>query len=223
MDMQSKSLGAAVVCAALVLGSTAIAGESEPAAIQVAAVERGGSATEVVGQLHTALLRVMKHAEELGYQGRYDELAPVLERSFNLAYMARKAIGRHWNKLSEEDQRSLVKTFTTLTVANYAGRFEGYSGQDFQTLSEEPAIHDTRVVHTRLVQPGDENIQLDYRLRKSEAGWQIIDVFLNGTVSELALRRSEYSAVIKREGFDALIAAIDEKIDKLQADGDRSS
>ena len=226
MNLDSKSLGTAVLGAVLILGPAVAAGKGEqgsPAAVQVAAVEHGGAATQVVAQLHSALLQAMKHAETLGYQGRHDQLAPVLRRTFDLAYMARKAVGRHWKKLTEEEQQNLVRLFTELTVANYAGRFEGYSGQDFETLAEEPAIHDTMVVHTRLIQPDDENIQLNYRLRKEEGGWKIIDVYLNGTVSELALRRSEYSAVIKREGFDALVAALSEKIDKLEASGEGSS
>ncbi len=226
MQLQLKSLGAGVLCAALALWPAATAGagsQAAPAAMRIAAVEPGGDAAEVVGQLHSTLIDVMKHAETLGYQGRYERLAPVLQNTFDLGYMARKAIGRYWKKLSEAEQQNLVKTFTQLTVANYAGRFEGFSGQSFETLSEEPAIHETMVVHTRLVQPDDENIQLNYRLRANGSGWKIIDVYLNGTISELALRRSEYSAVIKRDGFDALIAALGEKIDKLEAVSDSSS
>jgi phospholipid transport system substrate-binding protein len=62
-------------------------------------------------------------------------------------------------------------------------------------------------------------VQLDYRLRKANGNgdWRIVDVYLNGTVSELALRRSEYSSLIKREGFQALLAALHERIDSLAA------
>jgi phospholipid transport system substrate-binding protein len=65
------------------------------------------------------------------------------------------------------------------------------------------------------VDPNDENVKLDYRLRAADGGWKIVDVYLNGTVSELALRRSEYSSLIKRKGLEALLAALDERIDSL--------
>jgi phospholipid transport system substrate-binding protein len=170
---------------------------------------------ELVETLHAELLGVMEQAVELGYEGRYEKLAPVLKEHFDISFMAQKSVGRHWKSMGEDDRQRLVATFTCFTIANYAGRFDGYSGQHFETLGQEPSIHDTVVVHTRLVDPGDDPVQLDYRLRPVDGGWKIIDVYLNGTVSELALRRSEYSSLIQREGFAALIAALVEKIDDL--------
>jgi phospholipid transport system substrate-binding protein len=100
-------------------------------------------------------------------------------------------------------------------VANYAGRFDGFSGQSFKTVGEEPARSETILVKTQLIDPGQENIELNYRMRKVGDDWKIIDVYMDGTVSELALRRSEFAAVVKRDGFDGLIAALDKKIEKL--------
>jgi phospholipid transport system substrate-binding protein len=69
------------------------------------------------------------------------------------------------------------------------------------------------LVKTRIVRTEEAPVALDYRLRQGEGGeWRIVDVFLNGTVSELAMRRAEYSAVLKRDGYDGLIAALEEKI-----------
>ena len=72
-------------------------------------------------------------------------------------------------------------------------------------------------VKTRLVRPDDEDVTLDYRLRKTDTGWRIIDVYANGTISELALRRSEYSALLRREGFASLIEALDKKSGEFRA------
>ena len=72
------------------------------------------------------------------------------------------------------------------------------------------------LVHTKLLDPEGEDVKLDYRLRHTDAGgWQIIDIYFNGTVSELALRRAEYSSLIKREGLEALLTALDERIAEL--------
>lgn len=166
----------------------------------------------VVESLHSGLLTSMKDAATLGYDGRYAHLQGVLQQTFDLAFMAEKSVGRHWKKLGESEQERWLDAFGRLTTANYAGRFVGYSGQYFETLGEEPAAHETVLVRTRLVIPADDDIVLNYRLRETENGWRIIDVYLNGTVSELALRRSEYASTLKRDGFEVLCTLIDSKL-----------
>lgn len=176
-----------------------------------AAAEESGARAVLEG-LHAALLDVMQHADALGFEGRRARLAPVLTKSFDLASMARIAAGRHWSELGDADRQRLVETFSNLTIATYAARFTGYSGERFEITGEAPSAQQTTVVHTRIVRPGAEEVKLDYRLRSSAAGWRILDVFLDGSVSELALRRSEYTAVIQRDGFQALVSALDRKI-----------
>jgi phospholipid transport system substrate-binding protein len=168
-----------------------------------------------VEKLHTALLAVMKDAEKLGYQGRYERLAPVLQETYDTPFMAEKSVGRHWKQASPTDQAELVATFSRFMISNYAGRFDGYSGQAFQIVSEEPSAQGSVLVRTRLTQPQEEGVQLDYRLRETGGSWKIIDVYLNGTVSELALRRSEYVSLIKRDGWQGLISALDDRIASL--------
>ena len=183
----------------------------------VSASAEQATPTQVVETLHGILIDVMQNATTLGYQGRYERLEPVLVNVFDIPFMAEKSVGRHWKRFDEARRENLVATLTRFTIANYAGRFDGYSGQHFETLKEEPSTHGLILVHTRLIDPEGEDVQLNYRLKKADTGWQIADVYLNGTVSELALRRSEYSSLIKREGYEALIAALDERIDELAA------
>jgi phospholipid transport system substrate-binding protein len=173
-------------------------------------------ATPAVEELHAALLEAMKSADRLGYTGRFELLSPVVNETFDLPFMASKSVGRHWKKLPEEDQERWLDLFARHITANYSGQFTGHSGETFETLGEEPAIRDTRVVRTRLTRPDDDDVQLNYRLRQVDGSWKIIDIYLNGTVSELALRRSEYSSVLKREGFEKLMSTIDEKCQKLE-------
>ncbi|MDH3211747.1 MAG: ABC transporter substrate-binding protein [Myxococcales bacterium] len=171
--------------------------------------------TRLIDRLHADLLGVMQEAEALGFKGRYERLAPLLNECFDLPFMAEKSVGRYWRTASEEDRARLLETFRRFIVSNYAGRFTGYSGQRFETLGDEPALRDTVLVRSRIVDPVEEPIDLDYRLRRVNGSWKIIDVYLNGTVSELALRRSEYSTLIQREGIGGLLAALDAKIADL--------
>ena len=172
--------------------------------------------SEVVAALQVCLTDVMKNAEKVGYAGRVERLQPVLPEVFDLPFMAEKSVGRYWKTASPEEQQRLVSTFKRYIVANYAGRFTGWDGQSFEILGEEPSARGTKLVRTKLVDPNANDVSLDYRLRRTEqSGWKIVDVFLDGTVSELALRRSEYSSLIKREGFEALLVALDERIETL--------
>lgn len=200
----SRSARCTVFCVALL------------ALLQLGAAPTERTPDQVVAALQACLLDVMKNAETIGFDGRVERLEPVLPDVFDLGFMAEKSVGRYWKTASPEEQQRLVSTFTRYIVANYAGRFTGWDGQAFETLGEEPSARGTMLVRTRLVDPSREDVNLDYRLRKTEqSGWKIIDVYFDGTVSELALRRSEYSALIKREGFTALLVALDEQIEKL--------
>lgn len=182
-------------------------------AVVPAAAEPADSPVATVDRLHETLVGVMKDAETLGYAGRAERLAPAVARAYDMAFMARKSVGRHWKELTPEEREHFVERFGDLTVATYAGRFTGWSGEEFHTEGSEPGVHDTVLVKTVLVRPDDEDVHLDYRLHRDEKGaWRIIDVYMNGTISELAMRRSEYSALLRREGYASLMAALDKKI-----------
>ena len=168
-------------------------------------------AKDNIDALHGTFLAVMKQAEELGFDGRLSALTGVVEGSFDLEFMALKTIGVRRKQLETEDQTRWIASFGNFLLSNYARRFDGWSGQTFETLLEEEAPRSTMVVRTRLIRPGDEDVKLDYRLRPTDSGWRIIDIYSNGTVSELALRRSEFAALFKDVGLDLLIASVDEK------------
>jgi phospholipid transport system substrate-binding protein len=199
----------------LIASACALLGLAAPASGE--ALATASAPVRVVEKLHAALLGVMKNAEKLGYEGRYEALAPVLKETYDTPFMAEKSVGRHWKQATPAEQAALVETFSRFMIANYAGRFDGYSGQSFQTAGEEPSAQGTVLVRTRLVEPQGEGVQLNYRLRPENGSWKIIDVYLNGTVSELALRRSEYASLIKREGWNAVIAALDQRIQGFAA------
>lgn len=188
--------------------------QGEPPATQ-AGQTKSPEPVQVVEDLHAALLAVMRHADELGYRGRYERLEPVLRRTLDLGFMGSKAAGRQWKHFTPEQQHRWLDVFSRLTLANYAGRFNGYSGQRFETLGSEPAPHDTVLVRTRLT-GGEEDVQLNYRLRKAESGWRVIDIYMHGTVSELALRRAEYSTALERNGLDKVVADVEAKIHDLE-------
>jgi phospholipid transport system substrate-binding protein len=175
-------------------------------------------AVHVVEAMHEIFIETMQNAESLAYEGRYQKLKPAIVSAYDLSFMASKTLGRHWKKLSAEQQQKWQELFENLTVATYAGRFTGYDGEYFETFGQQSAAHETVLVQTKLyVKKTDEVIELNYRLREIEGSWRVVDVYMNGTVSELALRRSDYSATLKRDGFEKLVSSIREKIAKLES------
>jgi phospholipid transport system substrate-binding protein len=177
----------------------------------------GRESVAVVSQLQAGILDVLREAEALGYQGRLARISPTVDQTFDLRFMAEKVIGRRWKTLTSEQQARWVQVFGGMTKANYARRLDHHSGQSIEILGHEAAANETMLVRTRLQDPEGENVDLAYRLHSVDGGWKIVDIYLNGTVSELALRRSEYASVLKRDGFDALVVSVNQKIDDLAA------
>jgi len=191
-----------------------------PAAAGPAATAAASGPQAVVERINDALLDVMRNAETLGYEGRYERLEPVLRETFNLPLMARATVGRYWRDLTPEQRAALVERFTLLSIASFAARFDGYSGENFEIEGQQPGVRDTVLVRNRLVRPGeDPPVGLNYLLKVFDGEWQVIDIFLDAKFSEVAVKRSEYTSVIKNEGFDSLLASLDEKIAELAADG----
>jgi len=178
----------------------------------VAQTESGATAKQVVEKFQTELIAVMKNGKQLGYAGRYDKLYDPVLISHDLTKIARIVVGKEWEKLSEAQQQKLVDVFIRLSVASYAHNFKDYSGESFVFDSEEETTRGGVVVHSHLIIPDDKPVKFDYMLKEKGNSWRIINIIANG-VSDLALKRSEYTTILQRDGFDALIAKINEKID----------
>ena len=187
-------------------------------AARVPAFAADAPASDVTAPIHAfydALLDVMKRAKALGIKGRYDTLAPVIESSFDLPAMTRIAIGPRWTSIPKEQQGALVDAFSRMTIATYASRFDGYSGERFEI---DPAVESRgagSVVHTRIVQSKGEPVTLNYLMRKSGGKWKAVDVYLTGTISELATRRSEFNGILDAGGPQALIGSLRQQTDRM--------
>jgi phospholipid transport system substrate-binding protein len=160
----------------------------------------------------------MKEGPTLGFAGRRERLAPAIKQAFDLPLMTRLMVGPQWSSLQPADQQQLVDAFTNFSIATYANRFDDYSGERFQVdPNPTPASNGAVIVHSRLVKSDGEPVPIDYQLRDSGGSWRIVDVYLNGTVSELATRRSEFSSVLRRGGASALVQLLQQKTAQLSS------
>jgi phospholipid transport system substrate-binding protein len=182
------------------------------------ACAEGESADPAVKQIrafYDSLVAVMKQAKQLGIRGRYEKLSAPIRASFDLAAMTRIAVGTDWSSIPVEQQTALVDAFTRMTIATYANRFDGYSGERFEADAISETRATGRIVHTKLVQSNGEAIALNYLMRDSGGAWKVVDIYLTGTISELATRRSEFAAILRSGGPSALIESLRQKTEKL--------
>jgi phospholipid transport system substrate-binding protein len=165
---------------------------------------------QTIRTFNAALLEAMKKAGELGYKGRHALLAPVIDNSFALPFMADVALGRYRSTLTDEQRNSYLKTYAEWTTATYAGRFDGYSGERFEIVSQSEPERGIVTVISKLVKPNCEEVEFDYLLRNISGKWRIVDIHISG-VSQLALTRAQFTKVIKDEGFTGLLSMLTEK------------
>lgn len=200
-------LARAVVAAVLVLGfsSPGLAQQDTPQA--------------TIEKLNAALLDVMQNAQSLGYEGRYERLAPVLTEVYNFPIMAQISVGRSsWNDFDETQRQQFVQSFSDMSIATYAARFDGYSGERFEIVGNEEGPRGSILVRSRLVRPNDQPVALNYVLRDFGGQWRVLDVLLEGNYSEMSRQRAEFTSVLRREGFDGLLREIRDTTRRLASE-----
>jgi len=174
------------------------------------AAENLGAGKGVVEKFHAELLQVMIQSDSLGFSGRVDALVPVLMETFDFATIARIVTGQHWKNLDDHQRSKFIAIFGDLSAATYASNFDGFSGENFETIGVEEKRGNI-LVRTLIQRIDDEPVTLDYLLRRNDGIWRIVNVIANG-VSDLSLKRADYTAVLKTEGFDSLVSKLSDKI-----------
>ena len=178
------------------------------AMLPVRAIAQAGP-TAVVERFHATLIAVMRDARRLGVRGRVEQLRPAMEAAFDLPAMARIAVGPAWAQMAPAQRDAIVAAFSEWSIATYANRFDGYAGETFATQGELELRGGDRLVRTTLNRTGgQEPVLLSYLLRQGGGGWRIVDVYLTGSISELASRRSEFTALLREGGPDRLVAEL---------------
>ena len=169
---------------------------------------------EVLRGFYQVLLGNMRDGHVLGESGRLARLAPLIDRDFDIPAMTRLAVGASWANISLTEQQRLIAAFGHYVAATYADQFDSYSGQQLQVTGERPYGSDV-MVETRIVKANGETTRLDYLMRQGSGG-RISDVYLDGSISQLAVHHSEFHSILQREGVDGLVMALNRKVDLLR-------
>ena len=207
MSLTSVTRYGAALGGVLILGlgiapRAARAVEADPAAAQIDAFDN-------------ALISTMKQGPSLGMKGRFRKLQPAVEHAFNLPAMAQYTVGPAWAKFSDAEKAAVIEAFTRYSVASYASNFESFSGEAFTIEPKVDERGPDKLVHTRLFVAHHAPVDIVYRMRQSGGVWKIIDVFYQGSISQLTTRRSDFSATVASGGASALVAHLNALTEKL--------
>jgi len=160
---------------------------------------------------YDGLLDTMKQGPKLGFSGRADKIAPLVKSTFSLDFMAQLIVGPTWRSIDDAQKDQVLSAFADWVVANYASQFTSYDGEKFETGDVKDGGRGTKVVETKIVPNGGDPVSLGYRMLNGK----VIDVYLDGSVSQIALWRSQFASVIKKDGVDGLIDRLNEQAKKL--------
>ena len=202
----------------LALTLTLLAGSlsSGPVAAQVAAPQ--GPAGPVAA-LNDGLLAVMHAGRGVAFAQRVQMFRPVAERSFDLTLILQNSVGPRWTSLSAEMRGELLEVFTQFTVASWVGNFDAYDGERFQILPERRQVGGDEVVQTRLIPKTGDVTRLDYVMRRAGDGWRVVDILLDGSISRVAVQRTDFRALLQGGDAAPLVASLRQKVAAMVAAG----
>lgn len=168
-------------------------------------------AAKLIDKFDANLLDVMQRADKLGYDGRYKQLEPAVDMTFDLPLMTQILSGTAWKGWSDSQRNTVIAAFRNYTIATYARRFDGYDGESFKVMGTNSGTSGI-LVQTDLVRASDNPVVINYLTRPNASGAiKVVDIFLTGAISQLATQRSEFGAVIERDGFDGLVRSLNER------------
>ena len=168
-----------------------------------------------IAALNAALIEAMKAGRLQPFRDRYRALAPAIEDAFDLPAILQVSVGPRWASLPPSIQAQLLHVFRRFTIASYVANFDSYDGERFDLLPETRNIGADQVVATRMVAGNGETIRLDYVMHAEDGGWKAIDVLMDGSISRVAVQRSDFRGVLGQGGAADLIASLQRKVADL--------
>lgn len=175
-----------------------------------------GSPEQAILYLQSSLLEVMREGDQLDYDGRFKYLQPVIDKTHDIDLIIKTILGAtYWSQLDSAQQELMIEAFRQLSIATYAGRFVQYEGEQFQVFEQRSLPREQVLVRSLLTKSDGGTVNFDYVLHQVEGNWRIINILFDG-VSDLAIKRGEYRAILQRDGFQALIDMLKEKIAQMR-------
>ena len=165
-----------------------------------------------ISALCDGLLRVMRAGRAAPFAQRFGMLAPVIDQAFDLPAILQVSVGLIWSSLSPDQRGALLIAFRRYTVASYVDNFDSFDGQRFDIQPDtKPLPNGEQLVQTRIVSPSGESHELDYVMRQEGGSWKAVDVLADGSISRVAVQRSDFRRLVATGGAQGLIDSLNRK------------
>ena len=179
------------------LGRLALAADADAAA-PIAALNRG-------------LLNAMRAGKATPFPQRFATLAPLVEGAFDVPGILQASVGPRWAALPPAQQSQLLDVFRRFTVASYVANFDNFNGEKLEVLPVSRPVGADQVVATQIVPSSGTPTRIDYVMRRTPQGWRAVDVLLNGSISRVAVQRSDFRSLLGSGDAGALIQSLQRK------------
>jgi phospholipid transport system substrate-binding protein len=199
----------------VVLSMGVVATALTRAPVEAARADVGPRLDQPINDLHAALEAAMRTGRAKSFAARFDALAPIIERVFDLGTVLRVSIGMRWSSFDQATQERLTAAFRRFTVATYVASFSKYDGEKFAVIPGTRLSGTDRIVRTEIVSDGAGAVRLDYVMRESGLAWRAVDVLIDGSISRVAVQRSDFRAILANGNAEALIRSLHRKVSDL--------
>jgi len=184
--------------------------------VRPALADTAPDATGTVNRFNVALLAAMKAGGRTDFSRRFEMLAPAVDQAFDLPAVLSASVGLEWASLSQQQQSRLLDAFRRYTIASYVANFDNYAGQSFTVLPDMRSLGADRVVvKSRIAPANGDATELDYVMKQTSSGWKVVDVLAAGSISRVAVQRSDFRHLLSKGGGDALVASLQRKASDL--------
>jgi phospholipid transport system substrate-binding protein len=168
-----------------------------------------------VDELYAALRAAMRAGHATPFKQRFDQLAPVIDRTFDLDAILQTSVGLRWSSLDAASRQNLAAVFRAFTVASYTANFDTDNGEKLEVLPQTRAAASETVVESSLVPSKGDPVRIDYLMRQGQGGWRIVDVLLDGSISRVAVQRSDFRSLLASGSPGPLIDSLKRKVAEL--------
>ncbi len=187
--------------AATLLGST-LAAQAQDATVPVATLDRG-------------LSELLVTPTSVPFAQRYAKMAPIVDQAFGYTAILQAIVGPRWGSRPAAQQQALLTSFRRYTVANYVANFSAGAGTAIKLKPGSQTVGDGQLVSTLIAPATGEATAINYVVKQGAQGWRITDVYLDGTISQVAVQRSDFRSLLSSDNADALIKRLDSKVAEL--------
>jgi phospholipid transport system substrate-binding protein len=175
----------------------------------------GNPVTAPIEQFSAVLLNVMKAGNSTPFPQRYQMLAPAVDATFDLQRILRISVGSYWAGLPPDQQQRLLQVFRAFIVATYVSNFHSFRNRRIIVFPATRAVGPFQVVTSTINKPNRDPVRIDYVMGQSGGAWRVQDILLDGTISRVAVQRSDFASQLSAGNASRLIATLSQKVSTL--------